>query len=331
MRNAIIHSTGSYLPEKVIPNEELHQFPQDSIVRIAQKTGVLARRIASEDQCTSDLGLQAARKCLAKVDFPPEKLQGIIVSTSSPDRIQPPTASRIQAGLGANDAFAFDMNSVCSGSTYGISMADSLIKSGKYDNILLVAAEMYSRILNPADFSTLPYFGDGSGAILFQAGPNGNEAQNGRGVLHSRLGTDGYLCEEVGVHGCGTMIPHCKITDPRSAYLKMNGRAILNFALHRGTETVLKVAEEAGISLHDVDCFICHQANINIIKQISSNIGVSADKFFVNLHYYGNTASASVLIALDEAISAGRIKQGDLVLTVAFGGGLSYGGNLIRI
>jgi 3-oxoacyl-[acyl-carrier-protein] synthase III len=325
LRNAIIYSTGSYLPETVVFNEELTQFPDTSIVRIAQKTGVLSRRIASEDQCTSDLGIAAALNCLEKVNFPIEQLEGIVVSTSSPDRVQPPTATRIQGALGARDAFAFDINSVCSGSIYGISMVDSLITSGKYDNILFIAAEMYSRILNPQDFGTLPYFGDGAGAILFQAG------DSNRGVAHSCLGTDGHLCETVGVPGGGSMIPFEKMSSSRLAYLRMNGRAIKEFAMHRGPEVVIKLAEQAGISLDDVDCCICHQANINIIHEISSKVGIPLEKFYINLYHYGNTASASVLIALDEAISKGVIHQGDLVLMVSFGGGLSWGATLVRI
>lgn len=325
MKNSIVFSTGSYLPEKVVMNADLTQFSKDSLPRIAQKTGVLARRIASEDECTSDLGIKAAQACLDKVAFPVAMIDGIIVSTSSPDRIQPPTASRVQAGIGAHQAFAFDFNSVCSGSTYGISLADSFIRSGRYENILFVAAEMYSRILWHKDFGTLPYFGDGAGAILFRAD------NSDRGVTHSCLGTDGASCEVLGVHGCGTMQPHATITDPRAACLKMNGRAVYEFAMKRGTEVILKLAKEAGISVNDVDCFIPHQANINIIKGIAAEIGVPSEKFFVNLFHYGNTASASVLIALDEAIAAGIIRKGDLVMTVAFGGGLSWGANLIRM
>ncbi len=324
MKNSIIYSTGSYLPEKVVMNEELSQFPPESIVRIAQKTGVCSRRIASEDQCTSDLGIIAARQCLEKVGFPVEEIDGIIVSTSSPDRMQPPTATRLQAGLGAHQAFAFDINSVCSGSTYGISLADSMIKSGNYESILFVGAEMYSRILNPKDFGTLPYFGDGAGAILFRAG------NSGQGVCHSCLGSDGVLADVVGVHGLGSMKPYEKM-DPKYAYLIMNGRAVKEFAMKRGPEVILRVCKKAGIEPGEVDRFICHQANINIINGIAAEIGVSPETFFVNLTHYGNTASASVLIALDEAISSGFIKKGHLVLTVSFGGGLSYGANLIRI
>jgi 3-oxoacyl-[acyl-carrier-protein] synthase-3 len=326
MSNATILSTGSYLPDCVVLNEELTQFPETSIPRIAQKTGVLSRRRAAEEQCTSDLGALAARTCLEKAGFPIDRVEGIIVSTSSPDRVQPPTATRIQAQLGADDAFAFDMNSVCSGSTYGICLANSMIKSGQYKTILLVAAEMYSRILNKKDFSTYPYFGDGAGAILF-----GADGDSQRGVLYSRLKSDGSKCEVVGVPGGGTMLPFEKMTDPTLACLKMNGRAVLEFACDKGAEVIQELLDDMGVSIDEIKCILPHQANINIIRAIAERIGAPREKFFVNLDRYGNTASASVLIALDEAISAGVVSRGDLVITVAFGGGLSWGANLIRI
>ena len=232
MKNTIIRATGSYLPDKVVFNEELTQFPEDSRPKIAIKTGVLSRRIAPDDACTSDLAIEAGRACLKKANFPAEKVQGIVLSTSSPDRVQPPTATRTQAGLGAPQAFAFDMNSVCAGSTYGICMADALIRSGRFENILFIAAEMYSKILNPNDFGTAPYFGDGAGAMLFEAG-NGD-----KGVQHSCPGSDGHMCEEVGVFGGGTMIPFNRLPHPNSVYLKMNGRAIKEFAMKRGPEII---------------------------------------------------------------------------------------------
>ena len=325
MRSSVILSTGSYLPETVIFNEDLAQFPQRSLKLIAQKTGVTARRVAAEDQCTSDLALNAARLCLEKVAFPPDRIEGIIVSTSSPDRIQPATATRVQNLLGARRAFAFDINSVCSGSTFGISLADSLIRSGKHENILFIAAEVYSRILNKKDFSTFPFFGDGSGAILF-----GADCSN-RGVLHSCLRTDGDGSEVICVPGGGTMLPFEKMQDPREAFFRMKGRSVFDFAVHRGSEIISCVLEEAGVMPEEIECFICHQANINILERVAANIGVSPEKFYVNLDRYGNTASASVPIALDEAIAGGIISTGDLVITVAFGGGLSWGANLIRV
>ena len=325
MRNSVIFSTGSYLPESVVPNEELVQFPSSSIKLIAQKTGVLSRRIAPEDQCTSDLAIKAARSCLEKADFPAENIQGIVLSTSSPDRIQPATATRVQHELGATNAFAFDINSVCSGSTFGICMADALIKSEKFENILFIASEMYSKILYKKDFGTFPLFGDGAGAILFRAG------DSDRGVYHSCLRTDGSKSDAICVPAGGTMLPFEKASSPRMAYFKMNGSAVFEFAAKQGTQIIIELLKESGAALEDVDWFIVHQANINIIETIASGLGVSKEKFVINLDRYGNTASASVLVALDEAISSNTIRKGELVVTSAFGGGLSWGANLIRI
>jgi 3-oxoacyl-[acyl-carrier-protein] synthase-3 len=325
MKRSIVHSVGSYVPEKAVYNEDLGQFPQSSLKRIEEKTGVRCRRVATEGQCTSDLALEAARACLSKVDFAPGKLDGIILSTSSPDRIQPATATRVQYALGAHAAFAFDINSVCSGSTFGICLADSLIKGARYENILFIAAEMYSRILNKQDFSTSPYFGDGAGAVLFKA------EDSERGVLHSCLKTDGSRCDAICVPAGGTMLPFEKMTNPKQAYFRMRGKEDFGFAVEQGADIILQLVRETGISLGEVDHVITHQANINIVHEISSRIRVPFEKFVVNLDRYGNTASASVLIALDEAMSTGRIREGNLVVTVAFGGGLSWGANLIRM
>lgn len=325
MRNSLIYSTGSHVPERVVFNDEFTHFPQSALGIIVEKTGVISRRFSPEEQCTSDLALKAAQECLDRADFPAGKLQGIILSTSSPDRMQPATATRVQHGLGAHAAFAFDINSVCSGSVFGISLADSLIKSGKYENILFIAAEMYSKILNKRDFATFPFFGDGSGAILLTAG------NSDRGVLHSVLKTDGSGSDSICVPAGGTRLPLTKMTNPRLAYFKMRGTAVFDFAIERAVEVIEQLTREARVELHDIRLFICHQANLNIIREIAARIGQPLERFVINVDRYGNTASASVLIALDEAVSKNLVSTDDLVLTVAFGGGLSWGGNLIRI
>jgi len=324
MRHAVISATGSYLPTNEVRNEDLNWFPADALRNISEKTGVNARRKAAENQCTSDLAFLAAQKCLEKAGYPPDELEAIIVSTSSPDRIQPATAARVQRLLGARNAFAFDINSVCSGSVYGISLADSMIKSGNHNNILFIAAEVYTRILNKQDFSTFPFFGDGAGAILFQTGQEG-------GVLHSVLRTDGNGVDVICVPGGGTMMPFEQIANPRFAYFKMDGKAVYAFAVEKGAEVVLEVLDKFRVTPGDVSLFVSHQANVNILNAIAETLSVSMDKFFVNLDRYGNTASASVPIALDEALDSGRAKSGDLVVTVAFGGGLSWGANLIQV
>ncbi|MFB3925868.1 MAG: 3-oxoacyl-ACP synthase III family protein [Syntrophales bacterium] len=326
MAGTLILSTGSYLPEKVITNENLTQFSEEAKNMIGEKTGVYSRRNAAEDECTSDLAAKAGVRCIEKARFPLEEIEGIIVSTSSPDRIQPATAARVQYLMGARRAFAFDINSVCSGGTFGISLADSLIKSGKYKTILLIAAELYSRILNKNDFSTYPFFGDGAGAVLFRADNNVS-----RGVLHSCLMTDGSGNDIICVPGGGTMLPFEKMVSSKTAFFRMKGEKVFAFSVDKGPEIIRRVAAEAGISLHQVKCFVCHQANVNIIRRIAGIIGIPMENFFINLHRYGNTASASVLIALDEAISEGVVSEGDLVMTVSFGGGLSWGANLLKL
>jgi len=326
MRNTVIASTGSYLPETVISNEDLTQFPQEAIQLIGEKTGVFFRRVASDKECTSDLAVQAAIACLDKISYSPAMVEGILLATSSPDRMQPATAARVQHIIGAKKAFAFDINSVCSGSTFGIAMADALIKSGYCGNILLVASEVYSKIMNRKDFSSYPFFGDGAGAVLFQAG-----GTSFKGVLHSCLRTDGSGSDTISVPAGGTMLPFAKMTNSRLAFFRMKGIDVFNFAVDKGSEIILQLLKEAGVKIDDIKCFICHQANANIIHKIASTLAVPANRFFMNLSSYGNTAAASVLIALDEAISGGVVKKGNLVVTVAFGGGLSWGANLIRI
>jgi len=325
MNNAVIQSTGSYVPEKIVHNEAMAQFSGTAKLLISQKTGVFCRRHADNDQCTSDLALKAARRCLDRIGFPLEGLEAIMLSTSSPDRMQPATATRLQHLLGATRAFAFDINSVCSGSTYGIALAQAMIRSGTCANLLFIAAETYSKILDPQDFSTYPYFGDGAGAIFFKAG------NSGKGVIGSILGTDGSGNDVICVPAGGTMIPVSRIEDPKSAYFHMKGRDVFKFAVEKGTEVIQELLANAGIQANRIACFICHQANVNILLEIAEQLGVSEDRFYMNLFRYGNTASASVPIALDEAITRGVISEGDLVVTAAFGGGLSWGANLIEV
>jgi 3-oxoacyl-[acyl-carrier-protein] synthase III len=325
MRRTVIHSTGSYLPETIVHNEDLDQFPDNARYLISQKTGVFARRRAGDNECTSDLAAKAAQNCLDKCGLSADAIDGVIVSTSSPDRMQPATATRVQYLIKACNAFAFDINSVCSGSTYGIAVADALIRSGQCDNVLFIGAEVYSKILDFHDFSTLPYFGDGAGAMLL--GTDGDR----RGVLQSVLSTEGSGCDVISVPGGGTMLPYSRLRNPADAFFRMKGKLVFEFAVSKGSEVIQQLLDKAGVAVNDIKCFLCHQANVNIITGIARKIQVPARLFYINLFRYGNMASASVLIALDEALSKGVIQKGDLVMTVAFGGGLSWGANLIEI
>lgn len=322
---SVIYSSGSFVPDKVITNEELEKIPLKFSSLIEQKTGVKARRFASNSQCTSDLGIIAAKKCLSKKMFDPKNLNAIILATSSPDRIQPASATRIQHAIGATNAFAFDINSVCSGAIYSLSVADSLIKTGFCQNILVVASEIYSKYLDHADFSTYPYFGDGAGAVLLVGKENSDN-----GILHSILKTDGSKADIIQVPAGGTMLPFSQLTNPKDIYFKMVGRAVYDFAIEKGSEVINDILNDLNINKDNISYIIPHQANINIIKEIASRLKIDLSKFVITLDKYGNTAGASILITLDELIDSGKAKNADLILLVAFGGGLSWGATLIN-
>lgn len=324
--SSIILSTASFLPETIVENEDLCQFPENAIKMIQMKTGVKSRRYVTDQQCTSDLAILAAKECLKKINFCPRDINCIILATSSPDRIQPATATRVQHAIEAVNAFAFDVNSVCSGAIFSICLADALIKSRTCNNVLVIAAEVYSKFLNPQDFSTAPYFGDGAGAVLF-----GTATSSYRGIIKSILKTDGSGSDVIEIPGGGSMLPYNKITNPKDLFFRMDGKKVYSFAIEKGVEIINEIINICNIDPNNITRVIAHQANINIIKEISDKVGINFSKFHINLYKYGNTAAASVLISLDEVIASNNLQDGNLLLIVGFGGGLSWGANLIRI
>jgi 3-oxoacyl-[acyl-carrier-protein] synthase-3 len=324
MRTSIL-STGSYLPDKAVPNEALPHFPPTSLPLIEQKTGIKCRRYAAEDQCTSDLGFLAARVCLERARVSTAEIDAILLATSTPDRIQPATATRVQELLGARQAFAFDVNSVCSGGVFAIHMADMLVRSGEARRVLVVASEVYSRFLDPKDFSTRASLGDGAGAVLL--GP----AEPPRGIVLSRLHSDGSGNDLIQVPAGGTMMPYSRLTNPRDAYFLMRGREVYEFATAQGEAVVNELLAACGVDRREVAFVVPHQANITVLRDLAARLGIDFSKFVINLDRYGNTAAASVLIALDELMMSGRAQTGDLVVLVVFGGGLSWGATLIRV
>jgi 3-oxoacyl-[acyl-carrier-protein] synthase-3 len=318
-----IASTGRYLPDRLVSNDMLDQFPPNARLLIEQKTGVRERRFARENECTSDLAIRAAAACLDKIGYDPADIGTIILATSSPDRMQPATATRVQSEIKAVNAFAFDINSVCSGSVAGIALAHALISSGLYDSVLLVAAEVYSKITNPADFATFPYFGDGAAAILFL------RSKHDRLRIVSELHSAGEGSDVIQVPSGGTRCPAGGGSVPADRYFRMQGKEVYQFAVEKGTDIILSLLNKQGVDKKDISYVIPHQANINIIRDIAANTGIDLSKFLINLDRYGNTAAASVIIAFDELFSSQTIRRGDTVLTVAFGGGLSWGANLL--
>ena len=325
MRSSI-QALGSFLPGKMVCNDELIQFPSGARSLIRIKTGIEGRYYADDNETVSVMGAKAARICLTNSDVDKERIDGIIVATSSPDRILPPSATAIQAMVGVENSFAFDINAVCSGGIYGIAVADAFVRSGMYRNILVVAAEKYSSFLNPIDFSTRPYFGDGAAALILSCAPDDSP-----GVLTTAIFADGNGSELIEIPAGGSSLPGWKVDNHSNFYFKMDGRKVYEFVTKKVPLVIECLLHNSSISIKDVKKIIPHQANVNLIKDLAKRMGLQEDKFYINAQYVGNTAAASVLIALDEAVSTGVVGKGDIVLLVAFGGGLTWGGALVRI
>ena len=322
MTKTTILASGSYLPGHVVDNRDLASlFPSSRLPMIEQKTGIRSRRHAAADEATSDLAFKAALPCLSQAGIPVADLDVIIVATSSPDRLIPATAARVQQLLGAAQAYAFDLNAVCTGSLYALNVAAGLIDSGRARTVLVIASDTYSRFLNPKDFSTYPYFGDGAGAVLLGQAQSGQAAGFHECILHA----DGTGFDTIQIAGGGARLPAPLIRNESDAYFSMNGRDVFEFAVKRGSEVLGELLTKSALKPADISAVITHQANINIIDQIAVKTGIPRQKFFVNLDKYGNTAGASILIALDEWLRSGGGASGDQLLLVGFGGGLTWG------
>jgi 3-oxoacyl-[acyl-carrier-protein] synthase-3 len=326
MLYAKIVATGGRTPDRVVKNEFFEYLVEDADTWIFSRTGIRERRFAAADEATSDLATAAALQALESGKIDPLALDCIIVATSTPDMILPPTACMVQKNIGAANALAFDMNAVCSGFVYAVETADNFIKSGKYCRVLVIGADCYSKILDMQDKTTSPLFGDGAGALILEA------STEPQGILTTHIESDGSRWELIQVPSSGTRKP---IT-PESIALrentfKMAGRSVYTFATDVIPKLIARVTEKAGISPAELDFIIPHQANSRIIDVITKKTGIPAEKILLNLDRYGNTAAASVGLALDENLRNGVIKEGNLVMIMGFGGGLSWGGMLLKI
>ena len=318
-------ATGSGIPERVVPNDFFDYLVADADNWIFSRTGMRERRFAAPHESTSDLATIAARNALEQGNIDPADLDCVMVGTSTADMILPPTACMVQKEIGAVNAFAFDMNAVCSSFVYAVEIADNLIRSGKYKKILVIGADTYSKILDFQDQSTCPLFGDGAGAMIL--GATGER----KGILHSIIKSDGKGWELIQVPSSGSRKPITSETITlRENTFKMEGKRVFIFATDVIPRIIQEVTAQAGITPDQLDHIIPHQANVRIIDFISKKLGIAKEKFLLNLDRYGNTAAASVGLALDENLRNGVIKPGDLVLMLGFGGGLSWGGILIR-
>jgi 3-oxoacyl-[acyl-carrier-protein] synthase-3 len=322
MTYARITGWGKYLPERVMKNSDLEKIVDTSDEWIVTRTGIRERRIASDDEATSTMAVAAGLNALESARIPSSKIDMVIVATDSPDRITPASAAYVQHAIGATNAAAFDIVAGCSGFIYALVMAYQFVATGSYSNILVIGSEALTRIVDWEDRSTCVLFGDGAGAVVVQANDKATD------MLGFVLGNDGSGADKLYASSpCG------KRTEPLSNghyYLRMDGREVFRFAVNAMVESSKEVIAKAGLNVSDIDLFIPHQANTRITQSATKSLGIEKEKVFINLDKYGNLSAASPAVALCEAAEQGRLRDGNLVVLVAFGAGLSWGATVLR-
>jgi len=324
-RTVSIIGTGSYLPERILTNQELEKLVETSDEWITSRTGIKERRIAGEDEHTSDLAAKAALSAMENAGITAEEVDLIIVATVTPDMFFPSTACFVQTKIGAKNAACFDVSAACSGFLYAIEIAQQFITSHTYDTILVIGAEKLSSIVDWTDRNTCVLFGDGAGAAVLR------HRGGGHGVISTFMASDGGLSDILYIPGGGSRFPINKANAAEHQNcIKMNGKETYKHAVISMLDAAQKVLAEANLDPSALACIIPHQANLRIIEAISDRIKVPMERFMINLDRYGNTSAAAVAIALDEANRTGRMKVGDYVLLVVFGGGLTWASSVIQ-
>ena len=319
---SVVLGVGAYLPEKTLTNDELAKLVDTSDDWIVQRTGIRERHIAAEGETTSMLGEKAARAALANAGVSADDIDLIVVATSTPDWTFPSTATQIQAALGITHGVAFDLQAVCSGFVFAVATADKFLRSGSHKRALVIGAETFSRIIDWTDRTTCVLFGDGAGAMVLEARPSQGGIDE-RGVLTTHLRSDGRHRGKLHVDGG----PSATQT---VGHLRMEGKEVFRFAVGHVTDVVKDAFAATGLTPEDLDWFVPHQANRRIIDMSAQKLGIAPEKIVATVHLHGNTSAASVPLALAVASADGRIKQGDLVMLEAVGGGFTWGSALIR-
>jgi 3-oxoacyl-[acyl-carrier-protein] synthase-3 len=318
-----ILATGSFAPAEIVSNEDLAELGYDA-EWIVQRSGIKARRRAASHEATSDIAAEAASNCLQAAGVAASEVDLILLATITPDQPTPSTACHVQRILGCQ-APALDIGAACAGFMYAMVTGMQFIRTGTYRKVLVVAAELMSRTVDPSDKKTFPLFGDGAGAVLL--GPGSDE----QGLLAFTLGADGSKADLLQIMAGGTRQPVTReVLDNNANFLHMDGRAVFKWAVRHLRDSVTKVLDFAGLSADDLQMALFHQANIRIIDAAADNLGIDRDRVAVNLDRYGNTSAASIPLVLDEVNREGRINPGDLVLMSGFGAGLAWGSAIIR-
>ena len=320
-----ITGTGSALPEKVLTNFDLERMVDTSNEWIVARTGIRERRIAAEGEFTSTFASAAALKALEAAGVAADEIDLIIVGTLSPDFPFPSTACIVQQTIKATNAFCFDISAACSGFIYALASAEKFILSGGAKKALVIGDEVLSRIVDWTDRNTCLLFGDGAGAVVLEA------VEGESGILSTHMHSDGNYWEILYQKGAGSRYPATQQNlDDRMVYLTMHGNEVFKYAVRAMGEVGLEALAANGLGPEDVTLFIPHQANQRIVDAVGKRLSLGADRVYVNLDRYGNTSAASIPIALDEAVRAGRLKEGDILLMDAFGGGLTWGASVVR-
>ena len=326
IRPVAITGTGKYLQEKVLTNADLQRMVETTDEWIVERTGIKERRIAAEDEATSDLAIKAGREALENAGVQAADLDLIIVATVTPDMAFPATACFVQKALGAPKATCLDVSAACSGFLYGMELARQFIATGSAEKALVIGADKLSAIIDWTDRNTCVLFGDGAGAAVLQPAGEGTGE-----ILSAYSGSNGALDEILNVPGGGSRNPLTpENVGSKINTMKMAGREVYRHAVTTMMSAAKEAIARAGLTQDDIECFIPHQANLRIIETIAAKLHVPMERFFVNLESYGNTSAAAVAIALDEAQRSGRIKRGDHILMVVFGGGLTWASSVVR-
>jgi 3-oxoacyl-[acyl-carrier-protein] synthase-3 len=324
-RTVSIVGTGSYVPDKVLTNEDLSRMVDTSDEWITTRTGIKERRIAADGEQTSDMGAKAAMRALEQAKISPDQVDLILVATATPDMLFPATACFIQKKIGACNAACLDISAACAGFLFGIEIGQQFITSHTHDVVLVIGAEKLTSITNWTDRNSCVLFGDGAGAAVLR------HRGGTHGVISTHIGSDGHFSDILFMPGGGS---RCPITRDNAhmnlATIHMTGKEVYKQAVIAMLSAAQKALEQAGLTIDDIACVIPHQANLRIIEGIADRLKIPIEKFYVNLDKYGNTSAAAVAIALDEANRSGRIKQGDYVLMVVFGGGLTWASTIIE-
>jgi len=325
LKRSRIISTGSYAPEKILTNFDLEKMVETTDEWITERTGIKERRIVNGNQTASDLAYEASKVALERASLKAGDIDLLITATITGDMPFPSTACILQDKIGAKNAAAFDLNAACSGFLYGLYVADSFIRSGMHKRILVVGTEVLSTITDWEDRTTCVLFGDGAGAVVVEP------TEEDRGIISMSINSDGGMWELLYMPGGGSRYPSSKDSvEKKLHFIKMKGNETFKFAVRTLEDLVVRILEENKLKPSQLTLLIPHQANLRIIQATADRLGIPMDKVLVNLDKYGNTSAASIPIALDEAVSKGRIKDGDYILLEAFGGGITWASALIK-